>query len=750
MLERAVLKENQMFLVSDLSGDVLAQATDGQGLYFRDTRHLSVYEFCLSGARPQHLSSSGELNFMTNLQLANPAMLDDLGQPLAPRTVSVRRNRFLRDGLHERIGLFNYNPFPIRLTLRLIVGADFRDMFDVRGYAPRAARGTIHAPQVLPNGVRLSYTGLDGLERWTDLSCDPGPSQVLLLKAEPAVPGESLFADDRSALPDSRVEPYIPTPRAELQFPLDIPAKRYRNLTIHLVPRLATEPRAPADDAPALDAAFLAVRETYQAWDASCTRISTDNQIFNAMLLQASHDLRLLSDDSGQGLVPSAGIPWFAVPFGRDSLVVAAQTLSLQPSLAYGTLRFLAARQGTRINHWRDEEPGKILHEVRAGEMAALEEVPHLTYYGSVDSTPLFLAVLGELLDWTADEAFAREMLPHAEAALEWIDRYGDLDGDGYLEYHSRSRLGIRNQGWKDSHDSVCYRDGREVEPPIALVEVQGYVYAAKRRMAALFARLGMLERAAELNAQAQALAERFERDFWLSDEQFYALALDPAKQPVPSITSNPGHCLWSGLVRGARAEMVGRRLMSDDMLCGWGVRTLSAMEPTFNPMSYHNGSVWPHDNSLVAAGLKAAGLDEYATRVGTEVLEAGMRMPGLRLPELYCGFARDRRYHSLPARYPVSCSPQSWAAGSVFLFLQTFLGLRVDAWTKTVVLRPLLPPWLSRVSLRGLRVGEHRLDLDVFQSDGPPRLEVGGDGALRVELETVGALAPAGAGSAG
>ncbi len=474
MSERLVLKENQTFLVTNRFGDVRSRDGDGQGLYHRDTRFLSVYELLIGDALPQLLSSVGEFNFMTTLQYANPPMQDHDGQLLAARSLSFRRNRFLRDGLHERIGMLNYNPFSVRLCLRLLVGADFRDMFDVRGYATRGARGVLGDPELNGDRVRLSYLGLDGVARWTELLFDPAPDEAEIVPMLPDQDGAAHLAEGISGHGDVRVEVPIVAPRAELRFLMVVPPKQFRSLTIRITPHIAgtREPNAPP--LMTLDRQFVAVRDAFRAWDDGGTRIDTDHETLNAMVQQASHDLRMLVDDTADGFVPSAGIPWFAVPFGRDSLIVGAQTLSLQPALAEGALRFLARRQGTQVNAWRDEEPGKILHEVRTGEMASLAEVPHAAYYGSVDSTPLFLMLLGELLDWTADLDFARQMLPHAEAALEWIDRYGDLDGDGFVEYQSRSERGIKNQGWKDSRDSVRYRDGGEVTPPIALVEVQG------------------------------------------------------------------------------------------------------------------------------------------------------------------------------------------------------------------------------------------------------------------------------------
>jgi glycogen debranching enzyme len=510
-----------------------------------------------------------------------------------------------------------------------------------------------------------------------------------------------------------------------------------RSLTVDVTPEVDHAVRAD-DRGIGLDAAFFDVQDSYDQWRASSTRIETDHEVFDQLLRRALHDLRLLIDDMDGKLVPTAGIPWFAVPFGRDSLITAMQMLPLRHDVAAGTLRFLAEQQGRERNDYRDEEPGKILHEVRLGELAKLGRVPHAAYYGSVDATPLFLVALGEYVDWTGDLNLARELLPNAERALRWMAEYGDLDGDGFLEYQTRSTEGIRNQGWKDSPDSASYRDGRLAEPPIALAEVQAYAYAAHSRMADVYSWLDQPERAGEQRTAADSLRVRFLQRFPMLDEAgapFFAMGLDQDKQPIDTVTSNPGHGLWAGLIRGQQARATVERLTAEDMLCGWGVRTLSSRAAVFNPMSYHNGSVWPHDNALVALGMKRVGADVAATEVASQVLEAGLRFPDTRLPELYCGFARDRRYRSTPAQYPVSCSPQAWAAGSVFMLLQAMLGLEVDALHGLVRLRPLLPVWLGRVSLRHLRVGTRALDLDVVRVGHRTEVDVVDDGGLRVEV---------------
>jgi glycogen debranching enzyme len=490
-------------------------------------------------------------------------------------------------------------------------------------------------------------------------------------------------------------------------------------------PRRSLHQASAATERRTLDSAFEGVRDSYDEWRSASTQIETDHELFDQLLRRALQDLRLLIDDVDGDLVPTAGIPWFAVPFGRDSLITAMQTLLLRPEVAAGTLRFLARHQGTELN------------DFRLGELARLKRVPHSPYYGSVDSTPLFLIALGEYVTWTGDLELARRLLPNAEAGLAWMRQYGDADGDGFLEYHTRSSEGMRNQGWKDSPDSATHRDGTLAEPPIALAEVQAYAYGAHREMAQLYARLGLPEREREERAAAERVRSRFLDTLPMADADgaFWAMGLDGDKQRIETVTSNPGHALWTGLLPGADADIAVQRLVRDDMLCGWGLRTLSSRARSFNPMSYHNGSVWPHDNALVALGMKRAGADAAARDVASQVFEAGLRFPGARLPELWCGFARDRRYQSTPAQYPVSCSPQAWAAGSAFMLLQALLGLEADAFEGVVRLRPLLPTWLGHISLRKLRVAGRQVDLDVVRQGHRTVVDVLDDGGLRFDL---------------
>jgi glycogen debranching enzyme len=389
----------------------------------------------------------------------------------------------------------------------------------------------------------------------------------------------------------------------------------------------------------------------------------------------------------------------------------------VNPSLARRVLRELAAHQGTVIDDWRDEEPGKILHEVRKGELARSGQIPHSPYYGSVDSTPWFVIVYAQHLRWTGDLVFARELLPAAEAAIRWIDEHGDLDGDGFVEYRTRSARGIRNQGWKDSFDSVVHADGRLAEAPVALVEVQAYVYLAKVRMADVYDALDRPGDAQRLRTEAATLRERFNAAFWMEDERYFVGALDGDKRPVRTIVSNPGHGLYCDVIDADKAAAVAKRLLAPDMFSGWGIRTMSKAAAAYNPMSYHNGSVWPHDNALIAAGLKRYGYARSTNRVATALFDAAIHADYLRLPELFCGFTR--RTPNRPVSYPVACSPQAWAAGSVFLMLQAMLGIsaRADRNVLTVN-QPHLPVWLNQVELRNLRVGDSRLSL-VFRREG-------------------------------
>jgi glycogen debranching enzyme len=465
------------------------------------------------------------------------------------------------------------------------------------------------------------------------------------------------------------------------------------------------------------DHAVHELRRSYEEWERESTQVVTDNELFNELLDRSLRDLRALYTQSDDGAVLAAGIPWYVAVFGRDSLIASHQLLMVNTRPARDALELLAAKQGTIEDDWRDEEPGKILHEIRQGELARAGVIPHSPYYGSVDATPWFVLLYAQHFRWTGDLAFAEKLLPAAQAALAWIDDYGDLDGDGFVEYLSRSPRGIKNQGWKDSYDSVVHADGRLAEPPIALCEVQAYVYLAKQRMGDVYRALGRDDDARRLEDEASALRGRFNEAFWMGDEKYFAQALDADKRQVRTITSNPGHALYCGIVDDEKAVPLAKRLLSPDMFSGWGIRTMSKAAAAYNPMSYHNGSVWPHDNALIAAGLKRYGMARSTNRVATALFDAAVNADYMRLPELFCGFTR--RTPNRPVSYPVACSPQAWAAGSPFLMLQAMLGISARAHQNLLTVNlPHLPTWLNTVEVRNLAVGDSRISV-VFRREG-------------------------------
>ena len=693
MLEdRVILKENRVFAVSNSAGDMPLGNEYGFGLYHLDTRFLSGFQLTIDGGLPILLSSSVDRAYVATFQLVNPALRTS-GRAAVPRqTLSLRRTRFIHDGLHERIGIQNCNRFEVDVDLELAFDADFRDIFAVRGYHAKDALGSLQPIESSDVGFKFRYLGQDGIERATEVifHCEhPG----------------ARFSDGRAI------------------FPLRLAPQQTFVVQVDILPLLDDDQPAPNFE---FDSALARLEHSYRDWNQACTQINSDNEVLDSGLLWRSReDVRILCDDFPTGLFPTAGIPWYAVPFGRDGLITSIQTLGLNPDLARGTLRYLAAHQGTEVDESREEEPGKIFHEIRFGELANLRLIPHTPYYGSVDSTPLFLCLLVHLVDWTGDLDLLTELTPHLVAALRWCDSYGDLDGDGFIEYLQHNEIGVRNQGWKDSVDSLTHADGVPAPLPAALVEVQGYVYQAKAGLARIFRRLGQTEAAGRLEAEAEKLRRRFNSAFWMPDKRFYAQALDGGKRQVAAISSNPGHALWSGVIDRAHAAQVVARLTSPEMFSGWGVRTLESHAISYNPMSYHNGSIWPHDNSIVAAGMRRYGFGEAAELVARSVIEAGMRFGDNRLPELFCGFSRDRRFNSQPGEYLVSCNPQAWGSGAIFQFLTVLLGLEVDVLAGRVRIDPVETPLYNRLHVSGLRVGDGELDFTVDRRRGGIRVQI-------------------------
>lgn len=714
-MDYLALSDDHTFLVSGFDGD-LPDGDGRLGLYYDDTRHLSALELRVNGEPLSLLSSSDEDAWRTTILLTNPSLRDGEAR-IPPGRVGVVRSRVVAGGVYETVTLTNYGHDALTLRLSLRIGADFADLFQVRGFRLPLA-GSMRPPARDEAGVLLAYEGGDGVLRATRLGYDTPPEAVAFEDAPPP--------DARGPEGEDAAEPFLPRPvYARLAWTLHVPPGGEQRLELRYTPYTG-EPDAEAESERTHDAELSRQAYSYQRWAEESTRVETDNPTFDRLLARSARDLRALTAAYPTGRLPVAGIPWYAVPFGRDSLITCLQALCFRPELAEGCLRFLAAHQAAEDDPWRDAEPGKVLHEMRFGELAGTRKVPHTPYYGSVDSTPLFVMLFARTVAWTGDRALYAELLPHVRRALEWIDTHGDLDGDGYLEYRTRSEGGIVNQGWKDSGDSLLRPDGSSVEPPVALVEVQAYAHAAKAWLAPVAERMGDAELGTRLRAEAAALAERFDRDYWLEAEGCYAQALDARKRPVPDVTSNAGHALACGIVPPERAARLAARLLRPDMASGWGLRTRASSDANYNPMSYHNGSVWPHDNSLVAYGLALAGERQAANAVAGQLLAAAGHFRLSRLPELYCGFGPDETTLGRPADYPVSCSPQAWAAGTPYLLLQSILGLEADALGGTLTVRPHLPPWLGRVELSNLRVGEGRVHL-VATPEGTTVVEADG-----------------------
>ncbi|HUH92033.1 MAG TPA: amylo-alpha-1,6-glucosidase [Casimicrobiaceae bacterium] len=667
------LKHNEQFVVADALGDI---SGEGDGLFFRDTRVLSRFRLTIGGATPALLSSGvSHDNVFFRADLTNKP-LPELGGSVTPEgVIHVERARFLwQSRMYERLRLAPYGTRSIPAPLGIDFAADFVDIFEVRGWK-RAARGRILEPDVERDAVTLAYRGLDDELRRSVVAFSRPPDRLSADAAEFSLAlGEhesfELYIEvgaERDAAPDR---------------------DRFRRAGARARGAMRTKRRR--------GAALQGNRGPFQSW-----------------LEKSRADLALLTADLPSGPYPFAGIPWFAAPFGRDAIWTALELLWIDPSLARGVLQFLADTQAHGASATDDAAPGKILHEMRSGEMAALGEVPFRRYYGAVDSTPLFVLLAGAYARRTGDMALIGRIWDALEGAMAWIDGAGDSNRDGFVAYARATSKGLVNQGWKDSRDSVFHADGKLAEPPIALVEVQGYAYAALEAMAWLAGRRGQPEQGRAWRSSAKRLRAAVERRFWLADLGFYAIALDGAGKPCRVRASNPGHLLYTGLPSPQRAAQVAEQFLSAAFDNGWGLRTLASQQPRFNPMSYHNGSVWPHDTAICAAGMAAYGNHGAAASLLSELFAAAMHF-GTRLPELFCGFGR--RPGEPPVGYPVACLPQAWSSGACFMMLQACLGITIDGIKRQVRIdRPELPAELSRLLVRGLTVGEERIDL-VFE----------------------------------
>lgn len=684
---RRTLKHDDTFVVLDSHGDIGASAGGPDGLFNSDTRYLARLELLLNDMQPLLLGSNlRNDNSGLTVDLTNPDIYDGERIVFHKDTIHIVRTTFLwRGTAYQRIGLQNHGEQTASVALSLRFDNDFADLFEVRGER-RKRRGTGASELADPATVVLSYTGVDDIVRTSRLHFAPRPTRLTVNSA--------VYQIDLPPQQTTEIFLTVSCNKPETERPIAF----YRSLLAHR-------------------------REMRRAWSHT-TSIETSNDVFNEVLCQSMADLNILMTQTPQGRYPYAGIPWYSTTFGRDGLITALQMLWIDPGIARGVLRRLAAFQAKTVDPLSDAEPGKILHEMRGGEMAALREVPFERYYGSVDSTPLFVLLAGLYVERTGDESILQELWPAIEAALGWIDGPGDPDGDGFVEYRRASEQGLANQGWKDSFDAIFHADGTLAEGNIALAEVQGYVFAAKRAAARCARVLGLTKRADELELAAERLACRFEETFWLPDLGTYALALDGKKRPCEVRTSNAGQLLFTGMVREDRARLVAADLMRPAFFTGWGIRTVAIGEARYNPMSYHNGSIWPHDNALIALGLGRYGLKHSVEQVFKGLFDAASYMDLRRLPELFCGFRREPRRG--PTLYPVACLPQAWASATPFTLLEAALGLEFDPARSEIRLRnPRLPAFLNEMILRRLHLGESTVDLRLRRHDEDVSVEV-------------------------
>jgi glycogen debranching enzyme len=696
--DTTVIKHGNAFCVALRDGRLPLAGDHPLGLYLDDCRYLRGHELRLAGRTARLLIASDAAGSAAVFELTNPDLDLEGGQTLPLQSLRVRvERRMAADGMLERITVHSHARARLELELELDLDTDFRTMFEVRGLlepVPRAVRRSAHGET-----LTFAATGLDGNERATTIAC-PGA-----------------VASDQGRLRASIALAPAEETELHVRYTLSGPNRG----TGAAAQASATSAGAEAD-----------------AWLEDRPRIAVDDELIDRVLRRCLLDLRLLASELDGRRYYAAGVPWYATLFGRDSIIAALQTLAFDPEMAEDTLRVLASLQGTELDDERDEEPGKVLHELRRGEVADAGLTPFARYYGTVDASSLFLCLLCEHADWTGSMRVFQDLRPHIEAALEWIDRFADLDGDGLLEYRCRSSAGLANQGWKDSWDGIVGEDGDPLSPPVALVEAQGYAVRAKRGVAGLLRGAGEGGRAAQLGEEADRLAAALDR-FWLPDRRCFAAALDGDKHPGRALASNQGHLLWAEAVDTERAAAISQALMGPGSYSGWGVRTLSAGERAFNPVGYHTGSIWPHDNAFFAVGLRRYGRDSEFLRIFEDLLDAAASFWDYRLPELFAGFSRVD--YEDPVPYPVACSPQAWAAGALPFMLVAGLGLMPDALEQRLrIHRPLLPRHVSRLTLEGLRVGAARVDLQFERvgahGDRVALTDVGIDGDVDVVLE--------------
>lgn len=669
-----VLKYGKTFAIFDHYGDIEPIGLGEEGIFYRGMRHLSKFVFHMWQERPLLLSSTIKAdNCFFTADLANVDVWQGNHVVIPRGMLHVLRSKFLYEGVcHEQFELRNFGAQEIHVPLQLQFDADFADIFEVRGMQ-RKQKGRSLDPHVQHGSVTLAYEGLDGELRESCISCQPAPSQ--------------------SSAKEICLE-FSLAPGGKTSFQLAISCSAGKRVSV-----------------PGYSVALEQVQDELNNSLEQFPQVSSSNSRFTDWMKRSTADIVMMTIGNPEKNYPYAGVPWFSTVFGRDGIITALQTLWMNPALAKGVLEFLGEMQTIEVDPEMEAEPGKILHEMRCSEMAALKEIPFGRYYGSVDATPLFVMLAGAYFERTGDKESIDFLWPHIELALRWIDEYGDLDGDGFVEYSAHSKKGLVQQGWKDSNDSVFHADGKLAEPPIALCEVQAYAYAAKIAGSRMALALGRQEWSKELNSSAQKLRSKFQEAFWCPEISTYALALDGKKRPCRVRTSNAGHCLFTGIAKPEHASALAHTLLDEPSFNGWGIRTVALGEARYNPLSYHNGSVWPHDNAIIAAGFARYGLKAMAGKVLLGLLDASNHVELHRLPELFCGL--ERRVGEGPTLYPVACSPQAWSAGAGLMVLQACLGLYIDDANKKIIFdKPYLPHGLPQLAIKNLQCGGSHIDL--------------------------------------
>ncbi len=688
-----VLKSDDLFFIGEVPWD--SARNRSAGLYYRDTRYLNSVRVLLNAVAPEVLATTSHSASSATITSANPPLVLAGDVHLLPHTISIEQRVMLDSSLNLSWTLQSYARKTVAFELGLLCSADFRDVFDIRGF-PRHEFGTLLRPHASEGAIELRYRAFDDTVLASSISFDRQPGIHLRRVSRDQ---DEILVPQLPGMEELQVDP-APEDMAGvlLSFPVELaPAERWE-LRIAVAPGVH-ETREH----------FTVPISVGQMHGGSAT-IVADNPLFGRVLNRSQQDLAALMTRFPEGSLLAAGIPWYVAPFGRDSLIAGLQTLHLAPHGAEGTLRVLASLQGTAVDPVTEEEPGKILHEMRYGEMARKGEIPHRPYFGSVDATPLFILLFAETVAWTANDGLYGDLLPNVLDALEWIEAFGDTNGDGMIDYDADPITGIRirHRVWKDSVDSLHHLDGREPGGRVSPVETQGYVFAAYTRLAAVAAAFGDTELAGQLTVKASKLQAAFERDFWMEEEDYYCQALDGDRSQMQGITSNPGQLLFTGIAAPERARAVAHRLRHPDMESGWGIRTLSTASMSYNPMSYHNGSIWPHDNSLIAFGCHQIGEREIGNELFSAMYDAARLSANERLNELYCGFSRSGAGSDAPVPYPSACSPQAWAAGTLPFLLRGALGLEVDLAERVLRVDPHFPSFVNDIEIRDLVVLGH------------------------------------------